>query len=448
MHSPNGKQVKLYGQKEVEISMIDSTIDVLPINTDLALDHLGVGPLPLSLLVFPKELGEETALALQKGVKPPSNCNPRFIGLIAKGQVDEAIQELRNLESEPWVKYDLSVLTGESPLDTGQTYQQELLILSELASFTLGKTDTLSPQIFEAMKREQVPALRALCGFSLLALSSESNDLALRLDVLNELNELITEPLTPLSALIQRTVLTYHRDLKLTPKDAVAGYREALSVLEKTDLSQDVGSIYLELASVFHELGATNPGYIQEAVRSYQCATKYFSKETEPEIFGSIQIDLAVCFLAMPMSGASDTLRYAVAISSLREASKIFQKDSYPPQWLTTQLNLANALVYAPSSHVVENLIEAVSIYSELVKSIDIGHNPMGYAHVMFNWGNALSHLGDFKEARSRLHEARRVFEEFQSYDDVKAVRDLLDEIERHTMREVADGAIRTDTDG
>lgn len=435
-------------QKEVEIPMTYSTVDTLSDNTYLALDHLGVGPLPLSLLVFPRVLGEVLALDLQRGVKPPTNCEPRFVGLVADGQLDSAIQELRNLEPEPWVKYNLSVLTGESLPDAEQTYHKELLILNELASFTRGETDALSPRIFEALKQEQVPALRALCGFSLLAHATESDDLDLRLEVLNELNELIDEPMTPLSALIQRTVLAYYRDLKLTPQEAVAGYREAINVLEKTDLTQDVGSLYLELASVFHELAATNPGYIQEAVRCYQSATRYFSKESDPEIFGSIQIDLAVCFLAMPMSGASDALRYAVAISSLREASKIFKKDTYPRQWLTTQLNLASALIYAPSSHTLENLVEAIAIYSDLVGSVDMKQNPMGYAHLMFNWGNALSHLGDFKEARSRLHEARRVFEEFQSYDDVRTVRDLLDEIERHTVREVADGAVRADTDG
>ena len=416
--------------------------------TYLALDHLGVGPLPLSLMVFPKTLWEDLALDLQQGIKPTSTRHPLFVRYVADGKIDLAIEELASFDSEPWVQYNLGVLKGKSSLQARRLYDKELLILDELARFTLGETDTLSPQIRETLHQHPITALRALCGFSLLALSCETDDKFLRREVLDQLASMTVGPLTPLTALIQRTVLGYYKELGLSDAEAISGYRHSLKVLEKTDLSQDIGSLHLELATIFHELGSSNPGYLQEAVKCYQSATKYFSRKNNPETFGSIQIDLAVCYLAMPMSEVKESLRYAVAISALREASRIFRKESHPRQWLATQLNLANALIYAPSSHTTDNLVEAVSIYSELAACPQMKEDPNTYAHLMFNWGNAMAHLGDFTQARSRLHEARRIFEEFQSYQDVKAVRDLLDEIERHHMKEATDGAIRADIDG
>ena len=96
--------------------------------------------------------------------------------------------------------------------------------------------------------------------------------------------------------------------------------------------------------------------------------------------------------------------------NSLRAALRVFTPQTHPVAWASTQLNLANALQYLPSVHQESNLDEAVQLYEEVLQYRDPDRDPIGYARILANQGNALGHLGVFHDARERLERARDLF--------------------------------------
>ncbi|WP_298447656.1 hypothetical protein [Ferrimicrobium sp.] len=406
----------------------------------LALSHLGVGPMPLAGLVFPAKLAPRAQEALREGRALDETCELAFLCSAAAGHVDQAQRELAQYAGEDWAEYDCGVLAGRS--GRLQTRDRALTVLDAIAAFVLGDDDANLSWQAATMDEGLGVGVRAWAGIVGLAWATEIASSSHISEALTALVSLLdqVEPLQ--AAMIQRSILPHRKELGISDQAAVTGYREVIATLKTTCLLEDLGSAWLELGGLLHEMGGANPGYLREAVKCYQESTKIFSRTSAPVMFASIQVDIAVCYLAMPMLESSDAVRFAVAISSLREAMRVFTPEEYPRQWFTCQLNLANALVYSPSAHSVANIVEAVDLYSELAGRVNPLEDPMGYARLMFNWGNALAHLGDFVEARSRLHEARRIFEEFEIYDEVRAVRDVLDEMERSRTRGVVDGAL------
>ena len=97
-------------------------------------------------------------------------------------------------------------------------------------------------------------------------------------------------------------------------------------------------------------------------------------------------------------------------------------------------MNLANALVYTPSTHQGDNIVEAVERYEEVLELRERQGDPIGRARILANQGNALAHLGVFDHAKSKLLEARFLFEEQGDIDGVLAVRSVLDEIARQVV--------------
>jgi hypothetical protein len=104
--------------------------------------------------------------------------------------------------------------------------------------------------------------------------------------------------------------------------------------------------------------------------------------------------------------------------------------------WATATLNLANALTYAPSGRQGDNLVEAVELYEDVLSVRDRETDPVGRARVLTNQGNALAHLGVFDQAKAKLYEARFLFEEQLDHDSALAVRSVLDEIAKRSVRE------------
>ena len=94
--------------------------------------------------------------------------------------------------------------------------------------------------------------------------------------------------------------------------------------------------------------------------------------------------------------------------------------------WASTQLNLANALQYLPSVHQEQNLDEAVHLYEEVLQYRDPHRDPVGYARILANQGNALGHLGVFSDARERLTQAREMFVAAGDADSVEGVDEVL----------------------
>jgi tetratricopeptide (TPR) repeat protein len=153
------------------------------------------------------------------------------------------------------------------------------------------------------------------------------------------------------------------------------------------------------------------------------------TRQNAPELYALAQNNLALAYLAMPLTEASDQLRMGIAVQALREALKVYKREAYPEQWASTQLNLANALQYLPSSHPEDNLSEAVGLYEEVLQARDPQRDPLGYARLLANQGNALAHLGIFDHAVPKLQQAAWLFAQGGDDDAATTVNGLLAEI-------------------
>ncbi|MHB1800734.1 MAG: hypothetical protein ACYCU5_03565 [Actinomycetes bacterium] len=214
-------------------------------------------------------------------------------------------------------------------------------------------------------------------------------------------------------------------------EQAIDSLQRGLSLLAGTDLDVALAEQHLQLASIYQEQAGSRRDLLAKAVHHYHCAVQAVTEHQSPELFAAAHANLATAYLTMPMVEASDQLRFGVAVGSLRAALRVYTPATHPQQWASAQLNLANALVYAPATRRADNLVEAVEAYEAVLAVRNRTNDPLGYARVLANQGNALAHLGLFDQAWGKLVEARFLFEEFHEYDAVTSVRGVLDEIAR-----------------
>ncbi len=229
-----------------------------------------------------------------------------------------------------------------------------------------------------------------------------------------------------LAQLLLRDQATHH--------EAIEHLRLSLAALGDAQVPELVAEVHLNLAIALHDHASADPRSLREAVQHYMEATRLVSAQSSPFVFGTAHMNLALAYLSMPMTEASDQLRYGIAIASLRHAVAAFDPTVFPEGWASARLNLANALVYAPSARQGDNLVEAVEIYEELLELRNRNLDPIGYARVAANQGNVLAHLGMFDHAKAKLHDARAIFEEFSMYFEISAIREVLDHIERERV--------------
>lgn len=215
-------------------------------------------------------------------------------------------------------------------------------------------------------------------------------------------------------------------------KRAAVTFQAALDALAGTDLVVTRAELHVAAGAMFQEMSEAAPRLMQQAINHYHQALALVTAATAPETFAIANANLGLAYITMPMTEASDQLRIGVAVQSMREALAYFTPETHRDRWSSTQLNLANALVYMPSKHQAENIAEAVELYEQVLAVRDRHTDPQGRARVLANQGNALAHLGLFDDAKSKLFEARSLFEEFEEREAVMAVRSVLDEIAKH----------------
>jgi len=217
----------------------------------------------------------------------------------------------------------------------------------------------------------------------------------------------------------------------------------ALMLLEQAAIAAAPGSpmfaaaLWTELGILYQDRGGQSRGALAQAVKAYHEAIHAgYDEARNPEQYGLLQNNIGLAYLAMPMVEASDQLRMAVAVQSFREACRMFTREANPEMWASTQLNLANALQYLPSSHPVENLGKAVDIYEQLLEVRDREQDPVGYARVLANQANALAHLGGLVVALAKFREARGLAMRAGATDLEAGLTEQIDRIEAHRSKE------------
>ncbi|NJN19238.1 MAG: tetratricopeptide repeat protein [Oscillochloris sp.] len=388
---------------------------------------LGIFPLPAGYLVLPP-VAESVALQadLLRGHIPDA-APPELIFYLhaLHGDAERAAQTISG--DTPEDRYNRFVLSGDLDqyLVLRTQLQGDLGLLLAIVAYTLGYSDELP---------DPGSADGELCALALLthaaaALERQDGDAAMGL-----LKQAITaaQPASPLFAaqLLSNLAETHQRFIG---NDAMVlqHLRTAEQLLATSGLVELRAQIALNLGLVYHDMAQGRREVLLEAVKYYQEALQIFTRDNAPEWYALAQNNLALAYLAMPLTEASDQLRKGIAVQSLREALKVYTPETHPDQWASAQLNLANALQHLPSTNPQNHLVEAVELYEAVLAVRDRDSDPLGYGRVLANQGNALAHLGIFVHAKPKLQEAVRVFTAYGDGEAAMALREILAEIER-----------------
>jgi tetratricopeptide (TPR) repeat protein len=220
------------------------------------------------------------------------------------------------------------------------------------------------------------------------------------------------------------------------PARVIQDYRAALQLASGTALDTLRAELWINLGMCYQEAASGQRGALLEAVKAYQEAVHAaYTLERNPEMYALAQNNIALAYLSIPASEASDQLRMGIAVQAFREALKVYGKETHTEMWASVQLNLANALQYLPSSHPQENLIQAVEIYEELLPFRNKAFDPLGYARLLANQANALAHLGIFAPALEKLTEAHKLFHWHNEPEAAASILEMVDRINESIAR-------------
>lgn len=388
---------------------------------------LGIFPLPAGYLVVPAvDGGADLCAALLTGRAPeriPDHL--RFYPQALAGDADEAWQALEG-DPSPEARYNRFVLrsTPEEYARLRNELDSELGALLDLVAYTTGIID--QPPSPEGCRGEVAACILAAHAAHALEINRRDVACAMLQQAVADVRDI-----SPLFAAQLLGDLAEMQTLNDDPDAAIQSLRDALALIGGQYLPDVRAHLALRLGMLYQECAEGRRAMLLEASKCYQDALRFYTRETAPELYALAQNNLALVYLAMPLTEASDQLRKGIAVQALREALTIYTRETHPDLWRRTQLNLANALQYLPSANLHDHLIEAVGLYDELLAACDPRRDPAGYARILANQGNALAHLGDFARARQQLSEARRLFAACSDPEAVSGVDEVLEEIAR-----------------
>jgi tetratricopeptide (TPR) repeat protein len=387
---------------------------------------LGVFPYPAGLLLLPpgsSELATEAREALMAGRVPETlPADWSFFRAALEDAPARAIALLGDDDSA-LANYNRFVLAGSAIAlsKVRQSGNRELIALAELAAYVQGATQ--SPPDAPGLDTE----LRANLMLARAAWCLERDDAGQAIAAIDD-GLLACEQVSPLlgaQLAMQRAQLCATED----PEAALAAWQRACTLAADTPLHRLRADAALGYAIALHESAGDVRTTLVEAVKWYQQALHAgIDVESAPEAYALIQANLGLAYAAMPMSTQGEKLRLAVSVQAFREALKVYTRESHPEQWASVCLNMANALQYMPSGHQQENLMEAVNVYEELMTVRTRAFDPVGYARLLANQGNALAHLGMFAPSLEKLHEAHKLL---HWHGEGTAAQSLLEQVER-----------------
>lgn len=388
---------------------------------------IGIFPLPANYLLLPEKFRDSDAYKdLMNGIFSTLEDSEdlKFYYAAIQEDAKTAIENLPDDDSAE-TKFNRFVLEPDANKyqELKQEFTSELRSLLDVVAFTL---NFISEPPSEDGCKEEIAAIVLLTQATH---KLEVGDPQSATDLMKKAAEVAKNGSPVLSAQINANLGDTLHQFQGANANAMMLYKRAIDGLKNTELEFEKAATNLNLGICFQELSNGQRGAILEAVRCYQEALNYFRADLFPDQFALAQNNLALGYLSMPMTEASDQLRVGIAVQSLREVVKIWTRDTNPQGWESAQLNLANALQYLPSKHIEENLMEAVRLYEEILEVRKRSQNPIGYARLLSNQGNALAHLGIFEHALPKLNEAKDLFQKNGEIDSAKSVEDVLNEI-------------------
>jgi tetratricopeptide (TPR) repeat protein len=382
---------------------------------------LGALPWPAGMLLLP-EGADEVSAALVAGREVDEwPAGTEFMRRALDDDIDQAVADLTG--DDAISRYNRAVLVGGHGVWEALAAETsgELRALVDTARFSVGLLD--EPPALEGATGE----VAAVVASARASSAMERGDFRAAVD---ELGVGVTAALEAGSPLLSASLaLTRAELLRERLDDPATAAREADLAVQRLPLTAPRelrAELQITRALSRQQLAGTDRGALLAVVADLTEASKVFREDTYPEMFATINQHLALAYLVMPMSSEGDRIRVGVAVNSLRAALRVWSPESHPVQWASTQLNLANALQYLPSVHQEQNLDEAVQLYEEVLQVRDPQRDPVGYARILANQGNALGHLGVFSDARERLERARVLFADAGDTNAVEGVDEVL----------------------
>lgn len=389
---------------------------------------LGIFPLPVGYLLLPDSAESLTLqpLLLQGRYPHQWPAALAFYGQALAGNIPAAYARLAT-DDTPLAAYNRFVLQADPATyrQLRQTLPAPLATLLDVVAYTLGYLST--PPAADGLDGE-------LLAFVLMAQATaalERQEPLAALGLLEQAYQAAVAVSPIYAAQLLGTLAEMREQAQGLSPGVLQQYRQAIQQLEQSDLTLVRAELALHLGICYQELANGQRGALMEAVRYYQEALQGFRRETEPDYYALAHNNLALAYLALPMTEASDQLRMGIAVQSLREALKVYTKEHHPQRWASAQLNLANALQYLPSSHPQDNLVEAVERYEEILTLRTQASDPLGYARLLANQGNALAHLGIRDHATAKLTTAQAIFAQYGENDAATSVGALLAQLEQ-----------------
>jgi tetratricopeptide (TPR) repeat protein len=391
---------------------------------------IGVFPGTAGFLLLPSvPEGEQLLPLLLRGFLPgrwPDSW--RFFAAAVEGQNEEAVAELLTGDSAGAYNRFILMPNETTYASAERVLEGEERLLLDAAAWRFGFRSSPPPL---AESRDEVRAF-LLASHAYDAFQQE--DWRTGLDVLLEAAHTVRDVSPVFSARLYAEWAATRYMLGDDGDETINGYRTALKLLEVSSFDDARAELWFQLGTALQATAGGRKSMLVEAVNCYQEALKIYKRDTYPESYAMVHMNLALAYLAMPATDRSARLRTAVAIQSLRETLRIYTKESYPELWASATLNLANALQHVKTSHQEDNLWEAVALYEDVLTVRRPEDDPVAYARLLANQGNALAHLGAFSRAVPRLEQARAYFEEHGEYESAEAVDAVLAEIEKKRL--------------
>jgi tetratricopeptide (TPR) repeat protein len=183
-------------------------------------------------------------------------------------------------------------------------------------------------------------------------------------------------------------------------------YEAAIPQLQSDGRVEEVAEAQLNLGLTLQGLSVSGLARLNDAIQSYHCALRVFTRESFPQEFAILHNNLAIAYLAIPATDERSRMREALAVQSFEEVLKVITLIEHPNEYAMIQNNLGNALQYAASGHSLENNLRALDAYEEALKVRNPRDTPVEYANTIANMANVLRNLpaGAVPDATAEPH--------------------------------------------
>ncbi|MGJ8685885.1 MAG: hydrogenase maturation protease [Spongiibacteraceae bacterium] len=238
---------------------------------------------------------------------------------------------------------------------------------------------------------------------------------------------------------------------KLTTADSEALFEarvlieNALAIITDSELLADG---HMQLGLVSQHLAADGRADPRKAIAHYQRALTFFTAEHAPAEHAIIHSNLATLWLSMPGETGKQSIYEAMAVQSFESALRNISADSQPIEYAMLQNNLGNALQYVGSGHPVANNLRALEAYEIAINLRE--DQPALLANTLANRANCLRNLPDdvehpergnqqrLQQAIADSERAKKLFAQGGELDKAAMITELLAELEQQLHEDCA----------